>query len=367
MVNKKYKIAIIHDSFTHIGGAEKVLLNLIDIFPKADIFTSIIKKGYLNILKKKSKGEIYYSKLSKFKYITDNADLFKPFILIYWQTLKLNKYDLVISSSHSFSSNWVNVKGKHISYIYTPPRYLYDEYNEMFFLKKFPFKQLLFMFFNYLRKVDYKNIKKIDLLIACSKNVQNRISKYYHRKSIVIYPPIDIYKITKRKFTKKYYVFFSRLVSQKGGELAIKSFNKNGKRLLVVGKGKEENKLKNIAKSNIKFLGFQPDNNLSEIFSKCKALIYCSIDEDFGIIPLEAMARGIPVIAYKSGGLEETVIENKTGLFFNKYDSNSLNKTINKFENMKFNAIDCQKWAKKFNKIKFKKEILDLLNNKTLD
>jgi len=278
-------------------------------------------------------------------------DYFKPYILYYWQKLDFSNYELVISSSHSFCSNWVNVKGKHLSYIHTPPRFLYDEFNEMAFLRKFPFKQLLSMYFDGLRKKDFLKLQKIDLLIANSKNVQKRIFKYYKRKSIVLYPPVE----TKAGMKKKgdYYLFFSRLVKQKGGELAVRAFNQNGKKLLIVGEGGQIKKLKKISKKNIRFFGFQPDQKMKGIFIKTKALIYCSIDEDFGIIPVEAMSYGVPVIAYQSGGVKETIIDKKTGIFLKKYNVNSLNRAIEKFELLKFNKNVCQKQAKKFEERKF--------------
>lgn len=362
-IQNKNNIAIVHDSLTHLGGAENVLFNLIEIFPNADIYTSIINKKYLKKLNNISKGKVYFSKLSNIKLARNNPDFFKPYILHYWQKLNLDKYDLVISSSHSFSSNWVNVKGKHISYIYTPPRYLYREFNEMYFLKRFPLKQIFFLYFNIIRHIDFKKIQKIDLLIAISKNVQNRILKYYKRKAIVIYPPVTLRKKTYSNNKRNYYLFFSRLVKQKGAELAIKAFNENGKDLLVVGEGKEKGKLKKIAKSNIKYLGFQSENKLDKIFTKVKALIYCSIDEDFGIIPVEAMSNGVPVIAYNSGGVKETIINNKTGIFFNKYNPDNLNKSIKIFESKILNYEDCIKQANKFRKEIFSREIQKQVKN----
>jgi len=357
------KIAIIHDSYTCSGGAERVFLKLVQIFPDADIYTSLITPEFLKDLSKKTKGRINYSGLSSFKFLLDYADYFKPYILFYWKTLDLDKYDLILSSSHSFCSNWVRVRGKHISYIHTPPRYLYGVYNEMQFLRRVPFKYLFFPTFSLIRKLDYVNSKKIDLLVANSKNVQKRIKKYYGRNSTVVYPPVVIPKRVgktsgrEKERKGKYYLFFSRLVKQKGCELCIKAFNQNKKPLYVVGKGKEEKVLKKIANKNIKFLGSQTDRKMMTILMGAKALIYCSIEEDFGIVPLEAMGHGIPVIAYKSGGVKETVIEGKTGIFFHKYNEQSLNKAIDKFEFTKFSRNECIGQAQRFNEKIFEDKI----------
>jgi len=360
----KSKIAIVHDSFTYFGGAERVLLNFIKIFPKADIYTSILTSSGLKLLKQKTKGKINYLLLTNFKPLKENPSLLKIFVLLYWQRINLNSYDFVISSSGSFSSNWIKTKGKHISYIYTPPRYLYDEFSEMTILKKFPFKQLFFPILKIIKIIDYGKLQKVDLLIAASKNIRRRIKNYYNRDSIVIYPPIDNFNNPKDNKSKKYYyIFFSRLVKQKGGELAIRSFNINGKKLIVIGVGKEFAKLKKIAKKNITFKKYLSDKQLIKVFSKARALIYCSIDEDFGMIPLEAMKSGVPVIAYKSGGTKETILENKTGIFFNEYTTTSLNAAIGKFEKTFEKTTsylqNCIKWSKQFDRNTFRLRLIE--------
>lgn len=358
------KIALVHDTYTYFGGAERVFLNLIKLFPDADVFTSVLSKKNLRHIRQVSRGKICYSKLSNINWIVEHPDFFKPYILMYWLSLNLDNYELVISSSHSFCSNWVTVKGKHISYIHTPPRYLYGEFNEMNFIKHFPFRQILAFPLYLIKKLNYIKVQKIDHIIANSKTVQKRILKYYHKHSLVLYPPV---KTKKLKFSsleqRTYYIFFNRLVKQKGPELAVKAFNLNAKKLIVVGDGRQSQKLKKIAGGNIKFVGFRDDKYIAKIFSKAKALIYCSINEDFGMIPVEAMRFGVPVIAFKSGGTRETVIDGKTGIFFNHYTELSLNKAIERFENSKINSYDCYNQAMRFNQTVFEKGIKNIIKH----
>lgn len=362
----KLKIAIVHDSLTDFGGAERTLLSLLKIFPKAVLHTSLLRKQFTKKIKKTFKGEIFFSRLSNFSLATNHPSFFKPYFYhCYWPKLNLDSYDLVISSSHSFCANWVEVKNKHVSYIHTPPRFLYEEFNEMNWLRNPIIKKAINPYFAYLRKKDKDKVKKIDLLIANSKNVQNRIKKYYDRDSQVIYPPAKLPKetIKKSKIKKTHYLFFSRLVKQKGIELVIKAFNQNQKPLLVVGTGQQAQKWQKMAKPNIKFLGFVNDQKMQDIYAQSKALVYASIQEDFGLVPVEAMSYGLPVIAYYDGGVKETVIDQKTGLFFRKYDEKALNKTIDQFEKMKFLKEDCLKQAQKFSEEQFAKKITKVLTS----
>jgi len=354
------KIAIVHDSLTVFGGAERVLLSLIKLFPQANIYTSLTSKNLSEMISTASRGQLFFSKLSQWQFALQHPSFFKPYFYhYYWSKLNLDQYDLVISSSHSFCANFVKVKNKHLSYIYTPPRFLYEQFNEMTWLRYPIIKSVLEPYFAYLRQKDKTNVQKIGMLIADSKNVQNRIKKYYGRDSQVIYPPVKVLtKITTLVEGKKTnYLFFSRLVKQKGIELVIKAFNENGKPLLIAGTSNQEKKWQKMAKANIKFLGFISDQKMPSIYAKSKALIYASISEDFGMVPVEAMSYGLPIIAYQDGGVKETVIDCKTGLFFTKHTVKSLNEAILKFEKMKFKKSDCVRQAKKFGPQIFEKKI----------
>lgn len=358
------KTAIVHDSFLHLGGAEQVLLSLVKLFPEADIYIPLLAKKYIKKINKyKAGGKINKSLLNYLPVPEKYSSFLKPLIFWYWKQLDLSKYDLVISSSHSFSSKSVitGPQTLHISYIHTPPRYLYAEYNEMQFINKGIIKILITPLMIYLRKLDYIGAQRPDILVANSRNVQKRIEKYYKRKSIVIYPPIKLPKSENKTTSKNYYLFFSNLVKQKGAELAVKTFNSLKKPLVVVGTGPRKTYLKRLAKDNIKFKGFIPERDKGKIYAGAKALVYCSIEEDFGMVPVEAMVHGVPVIAYKSGGVSETVVDGKTGLLFNEYSIEDLQRAIAKFEVMKFSSSACKNHAKKFSEKIFIKNLLNLI------
>jgi len=314
------KVAIIHDSFLHIGGAEKVLLKLVDKFPEADIYISLLDKKYTNSIV--TKGIIHTSILSKLPFIERYSSLLKPLVLLYWETLNLNKYELIISSSHSFSSKSVNKsrKAKHISYIHTPPKYLYNEYNEMNWIKKFPFKQLLFPILYLIRKHDYYSAQKPDLLVANSEVVKDRIKKYYNRNSIVINPPHNTPSSKYKKLKGKYFLFFSRLEKQKGAELVIRTFTYYNLPLVVIGTGSEEKFLKSIAGKTISFRGFVSNKQKEDILSKAISLIYAAKDEDYGLVIPEVISHNVPVLAYNSGAIKEHL--KKTNIINTFYEFN---------------------------------------------
>ncbi len=358
------RMAIVHDGFLHVGGAEKVLLDLIDIYPQADLFIPIINQSLIELLKAKSKGKIHTTIFSYIPYFYEKASFLKPILIFYWENLNLSKYNFVITSSHSFNSKLINVSksAKHLSYIYTPPRYLSNNFNEISFIKDPKLNWLIKPLLNWLKKKDYESGKKPNLMIAISETVRERIKKAYGRSSLVIYPPVETKKAIDTSKNQGYYLCFSRLVKQKGIDLAVRSFNHLGLPLVIVGTGPELDKLKKIANPNIKFLGFLSEDQLDSVFSQAKALVNCAIEEDFGMVTVEAATRGIPTIAYYSGGLKETVLNNKTGVFFTEHNVESLCNAIIKFKKAKISPQDCHNFAQKFSKQIFKKKIKIAVN-----
>lgn len=328
MVAQK-RVAIIHDSYLHFGGAEVVLHRFIKKFPNADVYIPLLLEKYHERLRLLSKGKIVKSTLSKLPFLNKYASILKPLVIFYFETLDLSDYDLVISSSHSFSSKSVNRSrnARHISYIHTPPKYLYSEFNEMGWIKKLPFKILLWPIIYVLRKYDYYASKKPDLLIANSINVQKRIKKYYHRTSIVIYPP---HNTSPQGFVKKqgkHFLFFSRLEKQKGAELVVKTCSQYNLPLVVVGDGSQKKYLKKIAGPTVQFRGFVSEKEKISILAETKALLYAAIDEDYGMVIPEVISYGIPVIAYKSGAINEIAkgMQSKNQLLlFETYNQQSL-------------------------------------------
>lgn len=359
------KTAIIHDVFIEFGGAERVLLNFLKIYPDADIYIPLLRNKWIMLLQQYTHGKIVSSFFNHIPFIHSASILLKPFLYLYWEQLDLSKYDLVISSSHSFSSKSVitSPDALHISYIHTPPKYLYTEYNEARALNHPFLKVILSPLMSWLRIRDFTGAQRPDILIANSKTVQARIKKYYRRDSIIIYPPVNIpHAVQYGK--KRYYLCVSRLARQKGTELAIRACNELGLPLWVVGTGTQEKYLKSIAGPTIKFKGWIKDEEMGNIYAHGKALLYSSMDEDFGMVPVEAMAHGVSVIAYRSGAIPEIVVHNRTGILFDEYSVDAVKKAITRFEKSNISASTCIKRAQFFSEAKFFQRFHALLKTK---
>lgn len=348
------KVAIIHDSFLYMGGAERVATALFDMFPGAVVYTAFIPQHVRQQLTRDKRVHIVVSPFN-FPFVSETiASLLKPLVLNWWRIIDLSGFDLVISSSHSFSAKSVTVSGatRHISYIHSPPRYLYNSSHQLLWIHN-PLlspiiKPLLFL----LRRADMQAAKSPHMLLTNSKVVQKRIQTCYHRDSVVIPPPVSLpTKIPSRK--PSYYVCFSHLLKQKGIDIAIRASNIMKLPLLVVGSGPEETNLRSIAGPTVSFMGWVPEYQIGSIYSGAIALIYPSVDEDFGIVPVEAMAHGVPVIAFGSGGTMETVVEGQTGLFFNSFTENSLIAALDAFQSRSWSSAACRRQARKFSSGRF--------------
>lgn len=356
------KAVIVHDVFIEFGGAERVLLALIDLYPDADVYIPLLSGKRRNELRRYTNGRIVSSWMNYIPLIHSASILLKPLLYLYWEQLDLRGYNLVISSSHSFSAKSVITAPNttHVSYIHTPPRYLYTEFNETRMLNRPVVRMLLSPLLSWLRVRDYIGAQRPDILIANSKHVQARIKKYYRRDSVVIYPPVRIpTRLLKRN--PRYFVCMSRLARQKGIGLAIRVCNELNEELVIVGEGAQESALKAIAGPTIRFLGYVPDEDMPAVWAGTKALIYPSIEEDFGIVPVEAMAHGVPVIAYDSGALKESVVEGKSGLFFKEFTEDALIGALKQFRQADFPPGSVRKQAMVFSRQVFQKMMQRLI------
>lgn len=365
---KNIKIALVHDYLAQFGGAERVLSALCELFPEAPIYTLIYDK--------KSTGYVF----EKRKIITSFLQKIplpkKYFRSLFWlmpiaaEQFDLSDYDLVISISTSYAKGVVVPTNTfHISYCSTPPRYLWHHSKESLDEFRIPkiFRPFLNIFLTYLRIWDYQAAQRVDFFVANSENVKKRIKFYYNRDSKVIYPPLESKKFFISDKSKDYFLMVGRMVPYKRFDIAIDAFSwLSNEKLIVVGKGPEfkelKSKVKRLRLKNIKFVGLVSDNELPSFYANCKALIFPQ-EEDFGIVPLEAMACGRPVIAFKAGGALETVVENKTGIFFENQSSDSLIEAVKKFNKMKFDSEAIRNHALGFDKQIFKKKILELTTN----
>lgn len=359
------KVAIVHDYLIDFGGAERVLLALHEIFPHAPVYTLIDRRKTLGRFAKKFDGvkvvETWFGKIPGAQKIISPLRFLIPTI---WKSVDLTDYDLIISSA-----SWAITKGfdkkteaLEICYCHTPPRYLYGYDTSRRFTGFFGklVKVYAGIVNKSLRKYNYDRAQKVDYFIANSKEVAGRIKKLYKRDATVIYPPAENTSVSVNK-RENYFLTGGRLTAAKNFDLVINAFNKLETPLLVYGDGPQKNYLKSRAKENIKFVGEVTDDEMSRFYAGARAYVVAQKDEDFGITPIEAMAQGTPVIAYRGGGYLETVVDGKTGIFFDELNAEGLAGAVQKMEKMTFNSDDCKKQAKKFSKGVFKRKMTDFI------
>jgi glycosyltransferase involved in cell wall biosynthesis len=371
------KVAIIHYWFITKRGGEKVIESLLKLYPDADIYTLFYDVDIYGDSLKNNK--IYTSSYNR-KFLRKHYQKLFPFYPRAVKSLKLKKdYDLIISSESGPAKGiLIENKAKHVCYIHSPMRYCWGFTEEYLNSMKPYLRPIAKYLFNNLRKWDLTTVNNVDLYIANSKNVAKRVEKYYQKKAEVIYPPIDNQLFEKPLIinnTKDVYLSFGAITPYKRIDLLIDVFNNNGKKLIVIGDGSEKQKLQIKAKSNIKFKGFLSQKEIEKYIIMSKALLFPG-EEDFGMIPLEVMAFGIPVIAFKKGGALETVVENKkniaksSGIFFDKQNIESIQNSIKYFESIqfKFDSIWIRNHAKNFEETNFlhsfSKKINKLMSDK---
>lgn len=357
------KVAIIHDWLNRkAGGAESVLFELAQTYPRADIFTLIYDK---DLFGENLRGRIiktsFLQKMPRF--IKHRPQFMLPLVKRATESIKLDGYDLIISSSSAWVKNINKPPGAvHICYCHSPARMLWDSWpsyldqigvlNKGFLAPSLRF--LVIRLCSKLRLWDYYGAQKVDVFIANSKYVAGRIAKFYGRISTVVYPPVDTESALLNQPKKDYYLILSVLARYKNVELAVKSFAASGRKLIVAGDGADRERLKNMAAgaTHISFYGRVSDTEKWRLLASAKGLIFPSI-EDFGITPVEAMASGTPVVAIVGGGLTETVKKGVTGLFFKHNDPDELTQAIKQVEQSKFDQKVLREQAAKFKRTAF--------------
>lgn len=360
---RKLSIAIVCDWLTNMGGAEKVVLALHRLFPKAPIYTTVYNPEKVGGFEK---AKIHTSYLQRMPLAKTKHQLYLSHMPKIFESFDLSEYDIVISSSHSCAKGVVTKpQTLHICYCHSPMRYAWDD--SINYIKQYDtntiIKKFAPWFMHKIRLWDRLSADRVDEFIANSHFIRNRIYKYYRRPAAVIHPFVDIDKFQLGTERGKFFLAAGRLTPYKRFDLIIEAFNDLGWPLKIVGTGVSEKKLRSIAKDNIEFLGYVSDDTISALYQKAAAIIFPQL-EDFGIIPLEAMACGTPVIAYAGGGALETVVEGKTGLFFKKQTVDSLKQALHKFEKKRFNHRSIREHAKTFSEEVFQNEMIDFIENK---
>lgn len=359
MTAKKIKVAIFYDWLNQWGGAEKVLLDILKIYPQAEIFTLIHNPKKTKWLPKKHK--IHTSFIQKLPFAHKIKLFYTPFYAFALEQFNFSNFDLIISTSSVIGYSLLTSSNSlFICYLHNTNRYLYQTPTQFKFLQPL---------LNIYKRTDFIYSQRPDYLLCNSQTVQKRILKNYHRQSQIVYPGIDLslFKPTIKTNKDKYFLIVSRLVKHKRIDIAIKACHQLNLKLIIVGQGRDQQQLFNLVKEikskNVTFVGKVKNQQLLSFYQNCQALI-CPQLEDFGLTPLEAQACGKPVIAFNRGGITETVINNKTGLFFNYQNTKSLIKTLKKFSLKNFKKTDCINNAKRFSQssfmLNFKKVIKQL-------
>ena len=363
------RIAIVADWLIDFGWAELVISHLLETFPEADIYTSVCFMDHPMLEWRR----VYTSWLQKVPFFNRRhklAGILRPFA---FRSFDLSWYDIILSSSSAEAKNagytkrWKNTK--HICYCHTPTRYYwshFEEYKNMmefWFLNPFA-KWILNILINWVRKIDYEAAWKVDFFIANSKNTQDRIKKYYDRESDMIYPGVEIKESIIENKKWDYYISVWRCIPYKKFDLLVDAFNENGKKLILCTATDTPlfRELKAKSKSNIEWKYRVSHAEKDELMQNAKAFLFPP-EEDFGLVPLEAMAMWTPVIAYGKWGALETVIDGKTGTFFTPQTPEALNETLEKFEKMNFDKQLIQDHAKSFSKEVFQKKIYNYIEN----
>ncbi len=357
------KVALIHDHLNQIGGAERVLKALVELYPGAPVFTLLhdpkqTRTWFEGV-------DIIPSFIQRLPFARGHFKWYLPMMPTAIEELPVGGFECLISSSSALSKGILPPPSTlHICYCHTPTRYLWSDTRQ--YLEELPQRRIVKMILPFLlqrlRIWDWQAAQRVDRFIANSRFVATRIRTYYQRQSTVIYPPVDVdrYPVTSDPL-EPFYLIISRLRPYKRVDLAITAFNKMNIPLVVIGSGEEEGRLRMLAGPKIKFLGAVSDETKAWYLSHCQALIFPQ-EEDFGITAVEAMAAGRPVIAYRAGGAPEAVIEGRTGILFDEQCWESIADAVIHFDAQSFNPQEISRDAQKFSRPRFQSEIRDFVS-----
>jgi glycosyltransferase involved in cell wall biosynthesis len=344
------KIALVVDALPALGGAEKVLMAALELFPDAPIY-SLLYNQEAFADSPLADRQVVTSFIERLPLARSHYRNYLPFMPLAMRRFDLSAYDTILSFSYAVAHGvQVAVGQKHLSYTYTPMRYVWNDIGRDG-KPRHP-SLLLDEFFRCFRAWDVSAASHVDEFAAVSGWVSGLIQRAYQRPSTVIYPPVEVGRFHPQVMRDDYFVTIARLVPHKRIDLLVEAFNRMRLPLLVIGDGPERKKLARRAADNIRFLGFQSDSVVESLLSQARAYV-CPGEEDFGIAIVEAQAAGCPVIAYGNGGACEIVIENQTGLFFADPTPESLIETTQKFIPMKFSIHDCSRNVTRFNRQRF--------------
>jgi glycosyltransferase involved in cell wall biosynthesis len=367
------KTAIVHEWLVNYAGSERCVESFTNIWQDAPVFTLVdfLSEDERRIILKGKKANTSF--IQKLPFARTQHRKYLPLFPLAIEQFDLNAYDLVLSSSHAVAKGVLtNSYQLHICYCYTPMRYAWDLYH--IYLKEAGLLSGISgltakMILHKLRVWDIISSNRVDHFIAISNHISKRIKKTYNRDSVVIYPPVDVHLFECRSDKEDFYLTASRMVSYKRIDIIVEAFSAMpDKKLVVIGDGPEMKKIKSKAGKNIEILGYQAFASLKSYMQKAKAFIFAA-EEDFGIIAVEAMACGTPVIALNKGGASETVSDNNTGILFDHQSSQSVKEAVLKFESIqdKFDPSIIRAHSLQFSRNIFEEKIKQFIDEKAND
>lgn len=361
------KIAIVHYWWLSNRGGEAVCLAISELFPSADIYVHVYNEQLLlRSLSSSFKGDIFGSLISRLPFAKKNYQKYLPLMPLALEQLDFSDYDLIISSESGPAKGVITrPDAVHICYCHSPMRYIWDMYHE-YRNSAGRLIKLLFPFIAHrLRMWDRLSADRVDHFIANSSFVASRIRKFYRRESEVIFPPVNVSEFSAEEPREGFYLSLGQLVPYKRADLAVEAFNRLNLPLVVVGEGELHKELKAKAGPNIEVMGRQPFDVIRDLLQRCRGLIFPGV-EDFGIVPVEAMASGAPVIAYAKGGALETVIDGETGIHFHEQTVEALMDAVGKLERgeVVFDPKVLRCHAEKFSKERFKQQIQQFIDER---
>jgi len=362
------RVALVHDWLTGMRGGEKCLEVFCELFPSADLYTLVYAPEKVSPTVRHM--EIKTSFINRLPWARRAYRYYLPLFPAAIERFTLGRHDLVLSSSHCVAKGILPNGALHIAYVHAPMRYVWDQHDSYFGANSgWMSRTGMALCRRYLQQWDVRSASRVDYFIANSKNVAAKIKNLYGRDAAVIYPPVDVEKFNLHPDVHTYYLIVSALVPYKRVEIAIEAFNRLRLPLKIVGEGPLRTKLRKLSQPNIEFLGWVDDQDLAALYNRCQALVFPG-EEDFGIVPLEAQASGRPVIAYRRGGVLETVVpleaENAgsaTGIFFSEPNAESLVAAVELFQRIRegFEPAKIRRHACKFSRERFKTQISDYI------
>jgi len=354
------KVALVHDWLNQMGGAENVLEALVELYPESPVYTSIYAANKMPDFYKE--WDIRTLWMDSLPGIYDHHQMYLTLYPKAFGGLDLSDYDVVLTNKSGFCHGVKTGDALHVCYCLAPTRYLW-QYNLYMKRENFPpvANAILKPVIASMKRWDYEAAQCVHHFVAISSDIQQRIARFYNRESVIIFPPVETGRYQPSETVEDYYLVVSRLIPYKRIDLAVRACSALGLPLKVVGSGRDRERLERIAGPSVEFLGRVPDEDLPDLYARCRAFIFPGL-EDFGIAPVEAQAAGRPVVAFRGGGALDTVIEGETGLLFAEATVESLQAALLQIEDMTFDVAACVRNAERFSRDVFDKALSEFMS-----